>query len=247
MQFKTIYLFLFLFINPVCLADAMPKGYQSYKFNTKIQIDSIQLLESDFEDFSKYETMKSHWQYEYISCNNNQCHFVGNNHKKYQRLIMFSSGSRFYTQPYKVEGSNPEFIVNEKNGVYVITETTNFFFRGIIGKILRALIITLILELFVVCFIIRKLNKQIILPIILVNCISLPTAWILFDLFAAHINSPFYLMICLEIGIATFEYFVLRYFFRDKIAPEITMYFSIVANLISFIIGGSVYLFTTFI
>jgi hypothetical protein len=248
MKIKIIAALLLLAVYTVSFADAMPKGYQQYKFNTKIIVDSIQLLESDRNDFSSYDILKARWQYNYVTCNNNQCNFVGHNYKPFQRIIMFSGGKQILSEVYKVEGTNPEFMVDEKSGTYVVTETTGFLFRGITGKILRALIITLFLELLVALYIFgKKLNRWLALLITAVNCISLPIAWLLFEYIIEIYPNPLFLMFILEVCIGLFEYFALKYLIKDKYSTAAIAAFVMMANLVSFIVGGIFYLITTFI
>ncbi len=248
MKFQIVALLCLLTFNFPSFADAMPKGYQLYKFNTEITVDSIQLLESDREDFSHYDILKARWQYNYVTCNDNHCNFIGHNYKPFQRIIIFSGGKQILSEVFEVEGTNPEFVVYEKSGTYVVTETTGFLFRGITGKILRALIISLFLELLVALYIFgKKLNRRLALLITAVNLISLPIAWLLFEYFIEIYPNPIFLMFFLEVGIGFFEYFALKHFLKDAYSSHTISAFVLMANLVSFIVGGILYLITTFV
>lgn len=168
--------------------------------------------------------------------------------KNISELLFFSSGKRIETDVFQVNSTNPEFEVNDKDGKFIVNETTNFLFRGITGNILRALLITLFLELLVAIYIFRgRFNRRLALFISIVNCISLPVAWLLFDYIIEIYTSPLYLMLSLEITIGIFEYFALKSLLKDECSAYVVSTYVIAANLISFLLGGILYLITTFL
>lgn len=238
-------LILLIFSNYVS-ADALPKGYMHFKFETKFRIDSIMILESDEIAFKNTDTIKSHWTQNYAQCKNNQCTFIGHTYKKFQKLVMFSNGKNFTSDAYETEGNNPKFIVINNGNRYKIKETTNFLFRGITGSILRALIITVLLELFVAFLFFRKKEQRIMLKIIFINCISLPFAWLTFSYTIYSFNNGWALIVILEILIIIFEFFALKKLL--KAADKITLLnYTLTANVISFFIGGFLYIISLFI
>jgi len=245
---KNTLLLLFLFIiSQPAFADAMPKGYQKYHFATGVTVDSILIQESDDANFSSFDTLKTYRRFYYTYCENNECRLVGHRYKQFQRLVLFTGGRQLYSAVYEPTGSNPAFEVNLQNGTYVVTETTPFLFRGTTGEILRALIITLLLELLTALTMLNKwISKRNIGFIALANCISLPVAWLLCDAIAPYTGSPFILILLLEVVIVVFEYLFLKYFIRELPAARL-LSFTLVANVFSFLAGGILYIITSFL
>ncbi|MFP9118302.1 hypothetical protein ACLI08_10980 [Flavobacterium sp. RNTU_13] len=246
--FDKLLMFVVLFcISYKVSADAMPKGYQQYQFDIKTKVDSILVQESDVLSFNVYDTLKSHWVNNYIICQDNSCRFVGHAYKKYQRLLLFSGGRQITLPVYEPVGSNPTFVVSQVDGNYKIQETTSFLFRGKTGEILRALSITLFLELLTAAYVFgNQITKKKIRLVTLMNCISLPLAWLSFDAVSPYIDSWLLLILGLELIIFVSEFLFLRYFLKE-ISPIRLFNFSLVANAISFIIGGFLYIVSTFL
>ena len=245
---KRAILVLFIFGFQNVFADAMAKGYQLYKFDSTIKADSLFVFESDnLKDLEvlDYSSDKRPWV---TYCEDNSCRAKASTYQEYQKIVVFVNGKPIVSEVYKPKGSNPIFKATLDNGIIKVKETTSFLFKGTVGEILRALIITLILEILVGFLFFGFFKDKKALKIILVlNCITLPLAWLVFP-FILKIDgfSMVFTIIVLEILILIAEYFGLKTILKNYSKRKLFV-FALVANLVSFFIGGLLYIITLFI
>ena len=239
---------LFVFGIQNVFADAMPKGYQLYKFDTTVKVDSLFVFESDdLKDLEvlDYTSDKKPWV---TYCEDNSCRAKASTYQEYQKIVVFVNGKPMFSEVYKPKGSNPIFKASLENGIIKVKETTSFLFKGKVGEILRALIITLILEILVgFLFFGFFKDKKALKTIVILNCITLPLAWLLFP-FVMKIEgfSMAFTIIVLEILVLIAEFFGLKAVLKDHSKRKLFL-FVLVANLVSFFIGGLLYIITLFI
>lgn len=244
---KIITCTLFIFISLLSFADALPKGYQQYKFETGLKIDSIIVIESDQIKFRDIDTVYHNPYFKIVRCDHNICRTSGSGHKTYQRIIVFSGGQKYYSNIYEPLGSNPTFKVIENDYKFTVIETTSFLFKGLLGEILQALLITLILELVIALFFFKPVKDgKVFITIVLLNVITLPTAWLLFSIDLGLELNPVLKTFLFEFLIFLTECIGLNLIFK-KYATSTLIIYTMVANLASFFVGGFIYIVTTFI
>jgi len=241
-------LVLFLFLIQNVFADAMAKGYQLYKFDSTIKADSLFVFESDnLKDLEvlDYSSDKRPWV---TYCEDNSCRAKASTYQEYQKIVVFVNGKPIVSEVYKPKGSNPIFKATLDNGIIKVKETTSFLFKGTVGEILRALIITLILEILVgFLFFGFFKDKKALKTILILNCVTLPLVWLVFP-FVLKIEgfSIVFTIIVLEILVLILEFFGLNVILKDYSKRKLFV-FALVANLVSFLIGGLLYIITLFI
>jgi hypothetical protein len=241
-------LVLFLFLIQNVFADAMAKGYQLYKFDSTIKADSLFVFESDnLKDLEvlDYSSDKRPWV---TYCEDNSCRAKASTYQEYQKIVVFVNGKPIVSEVYKPKGSNPIFKATLDNGIIKVKETTSFLFKGTVGEILRALIITLILEILVgFLFFGFFKDKKALKTILILNCFTLPLVWLVFP-FVLKIEgfSIVFTIIVLEILVLILEFFGLNVILKDYSKRKLFV-FALVANLVSFLIGGLLYIITLFI
>jgi hypothetical protein len=244
---KLILVSLFLFFRLITFGDALPHGYQSYKFESAARIDSIIVIESNNTNFRKIDTVFFNPNFKIVQCKNNNCRTNGYGSRKYQQLIIYIDGFEYRSNIYEPLGSNPTFLVKEYKARFMVIETTSFLFKGRLGEILRALLITIILELIVALFFFRiRNNSRVFIAIILINLVTIPLAWITFPLILNLWDSAILLTLIFEVLIIIIEYLGLRFLLKTFSNTKI-LRFTMIGNLVSFIFGGILYVFTIFI
>jgi hypothetical protein len=126
------------------------------------------------------------------------------------------------------------------DGSAKISETTPFFQWDIISSFIKALIITLIMELFfgLIYLSFARLPTRILLSIFIVNFISLPIVWFIFPVFKIT-----WLVITLaEIFAFVFEAYFIHHFNKDVIALKNSFGLSFTINLASLSLGAFIYI-----
>ncbi|NNK83797.1 MAG: hypothetical protein HKO92_11790 [Flavobacteriaceae bacterium] len=244
---RVLIIILFAFVLQNTFADAMPKGYQLYEFETTIEVDSLYVFESDNrEELTKldYTSDNRPWV---TNCENNRCRAKASTYQKYQRIVVFVDGKPIMSSIYKPKGTNPTFKAQIQNDIVIVEETTSFIFKGKFGEILRALFLTLILELLVGIFFFGFKSNKALKTIFFINCITLPIAWLLFS----YVNkipgfSVLLTIIALEILVFVAEYFGYTKLLKGHSKKKLFV-FTLTANLVSFFIGGLLFVITLFI
>ena len=228
-------------------ADAFAKGYQLYEFDSTVKVDSLFVFESDNKENLQdldYNSEQRPWV---TICEDNRCRAKASTYEKYQRIVVFVDGKPVKSNIYEPKGTNPTFKAQIQNNLVVVEEPTSFIFKGVFGEILRALFITLILELIVGILFFGYKNKKALRTIFIINCITLPIVWLLFS----YINkipefSIVFSIIVLELLVLFAEYFgylkVLKSYSKMKL-----FLFALIANMVSFFIVGLLYVITLFI
>jgi len=142
-----------------------------------------------------------------------------------------------FNSNYKLELSS--------DGSAKIYETTSFFETDKISSFIKALIITLILEILVayIFLSILKIRKKLLISVLIGNLISLPIVWFIFPI----IGNIILVVLLSEIFAFVFEAFFIYYLNKKDISLGKSFILSLIMNLVSFIVGGIIFIFITFL
>ena len=231
-----IAIFLTLSVN----ADIGPKPTMEFTLeyettNPVIVLEGFQ-LESDDKDFISYDTLQSLGPQGFY-CTQEVCHSIAYGYKKFQKLnIVFDDIKRESNVFEKHRGLNFVYKVIVTDYDLFIEETTSPFLSksNHIRVFLIALFITLILELsaaYIFLLIVKK-PKKILYYIVAANVLSLPFVW-----FGGV--SP---IIIAEVIIFFFEALLIFVFCRKYLSIWLAFLISGIINVISFGVGGMLYL-----
>lgn len=244
---KVLLIVLCSFVFQNSMADAMPKGYQLYKFETEEKVDSLFVFESDKKEDLKKIDFTSKQRPNVTICNDNSCRAKASQYKKYQRIVVFVKGEPIESILYEPKGTNSTFRAKIIEDEVYIVETTSFIFKGKLGEILRALLITLILELIIGILFFGFKNKKALQQIFIINCITLPIAWLLFPIVLKIPGFSIVLtIVVLEVLVLMAEYFWYSCRLKNYSKGKLFSY-ALIGNLVSFFIGGLLYVITLFI
>jgi hypothetical protein len=135
--------------------------------------------------------------------------------------------------------SNYEVALNF-DGSAKISETTPLFRKDNVSSFIKALIITLIIELLValIYLSITKLSKKILISVIVGSLITLPIVWFIFPLIKII---PLVILLS-EIFAIVFEAYFIYHLNKQAITLKKSFVLSIIMNLASLIIGGFILL-----
>ena len=113
---------LFVFGIQNVFADAMPKGYQLYKFDTTVNVDSLFVFESD--DIKNLEVLdytsdKRPWV---TYCVDNSCRAKASTYQEFQKIVAFVNGKPIVSKVFRPKGSNPIFMAIIENEIIKVKE-----------------------------------------------------------------------------------------------------------------------------
>lgn len=232
---------LFCCMSKIALADASP-----FYSNAKIDIeyskpDTVSLLEccviykraSETTDTSCNNNRSS----VYVAvCEKNRIKIIRSIPDKFRIMLRFSNG--VVTTPELVKNGMNSYhrILIDGNSAKDITPVfkTTYSNYGI------ALLATLVLELIVagIFFFFAKVPMRYLFVIALLNLITHPLLWLITSNFTGHGTS----LIFLEALITAAEAYAIYRFLKGKLSLLKAIILSIIMNLVSFIIGGGIYL-----
>jgi hypothetical protein len=246
----TLYIFLFitLLISPTPVsADTAPKPTMKFNihYETQNQITLLGGEQYQCED-KNCEEIKALGEYgpQRFTCENNSCSSLAYGYSPYQKLVLNFSDKTRESQIIHTEAFNAEFNVKVTDSSLIIEETTPITSRGRVPSFIKALIITLILELLValIYLSITKISKRILLYVLIANVISLPIVWFLFP--SIKITSLVFLMFVLsEIFAVVFEAYFIYHLNKKIISLRKSFVLSTIMNLVSLFVGGFIFSF----
>ncbi|MBK6506445.1 MAG: hypothetical protein IPG02_12455 [Ignavibacteria bacterium] len=240
MRILLIFIF-FSCISKTALADASP-----FYSNAKIDIeysypDTVSLLECCVIYQSALETTDT-------SCNNNKssvyvavCEkerikIIRSIPEKFRLMLRFSNGVVTTPELHKNGMNSYHRILIDGNSARDITPV----FRTTYSNYSIALLATLILELIVagIFFFFAKIPMRYLFVIALLNLITHPLLWLI----TSNLTGYGTALIFLEALITAAETYAIYRFLKGKISLLKAMVLSIIMNLVSFIVGGGIYL-----
>ncbi len=241
---KKAFILLFLIIFPQHIfADAGPKPKFTYDivYETTKDIDLIKgiQLESDDAGFMRYDTIHSEGA-QGFTCFQDLCYAMAYSFKKYHRVILIFNDTVRVTPVFKHKSFQSNFLITVyEDRLEIEDKTTLIGSSAIFPTFLKALIITLIIELFVALLflLVGKKPLKTLLPVGYANLLSIPLLWLLFPLaFSYH-----YVWIP-EIIIFIAEAYFIKALVREKLSIRFLLIMSLIMNLASFIVGTMILL-----
>jgi len=175
-------------------------------------------------------------------CKDSKCHFGYSPPSEFRLAVYIPSLDRvFITNEISRKNFNSNYKAElRSDGSAEISETTPFVKKDAVSLFIRALIITLIIEL-LVAFIylsIARLPKKILLGVLIANLISLPIVWFIFP-----VMGIIWLVIVLsELFAVVFEAYFVHYINKEIITLKKSFVLSIMINITSLVVGGFVLL-----
>lgn len=243
-----IFLFTILLISPMLVsADLGPKPTMKFnlQYETQNQItllggEQYQCGDKNCEDIKPLGKLGP----QRFTCQDNFCSSLAYGYYPYQKLVLNFSDKSRESQIFHTESFNAEFNVKVTDSNLIIDETTPITSRGRFPSFIKALIITLILELLVALIYLSatKISKKIILYVLIANIISLPIVWFLFPSIQI-IPLVFLIFVISEVFAVVFEAYFIYYFNKKIISLKKSFILSIIMNMVSLFVGGFIFLF----
>jgi hypothetical protein len=234
-------LILFYGISEIAFADASP-----FYSNAKIDIeysnpDTVSLIECCVIYRSASETTDT-------SCNNNRGSVYVAVCEKERIKIIRSIPERFRIMLRFSNGviTTPELVKNGMNSYHRILIDGNSarditpVFKTTYSNYSIALFATLILELIVagIFFLFAKIPMRYLFVIALMNLLTHPLLWLITSNFTGFGTA----LIILEALVTAIEGYVIYRFLKGKMSLFKSLLLSVLMNVVSFIIGGGIYL-----
>ena len=243
-----IFLFTIFLISPILVsADLGPKPTMEFNliYETQNQITLLGGEQYQCED-KNCENIKPLGEYgpQRFTCQDNFCRSLAYGYSPYQKLVLNFSDMARESQIFHTESFNGEFNVKVTNSQLLIEETTPITSKGRFSSFIKALIITLILELLVALIYLSstKISKKVLLYVLIANIISLPIVWFLFPSIQI-MPLVFLIFIISEIFAVIFEAYFIHYFNKNIISLKKSFILSMIMNLVSLFVGGFIVLF----
>ena len=202
-------------------------------------------------NISEYDSSKScYWKPAYLAwggdCKDSKCHFGYFPPQEFKLAVYVPSLNKVFISN---EVSRTNFNSNYKlelnsDGSANIYETTPLLKKDKISSFIKALIITLILELIVALIFlsIAKIRKKLLISVLIANIISLPLVWFIFPL----IGNIILVILLAEIFAFVFEAYFIYSLNKKDITLKKSFILSLLMNLASLIIGGFIFYFISF-
>ena len=230
--------FLILSMQTV-FADAGPKPGMNfkmvYKTSKPVKVLEGWQLQSPFESFTVADTLKREGPQRLI-VNQQDCKSVSYGYKDFQKLILRFDDTTRQSNVFANESFNSVYEVTVYDNRLEVRDVTPFMKNSTsLAVFLKALMLTLILEL-LVAFVYLKLSKKplkILIFVILGNLITLPLVWFVFPLFLNGWAIPVGEVVAFVLE-ALFLLLTCRRYFR----PSGAFLLSFMMNFMSFLIGG---------
>lgn len=194
-------------------------------------------------NISEYDSSKDcYWKPAFMAwggdCSDSRCHFGYMLPSEFKLAVYVPSLNKvFVTNEVSRENFDSTYKVElYQSGATKISETTSFMKKDSILSFIKALIITLVIELIVafIFILVTKLPKRILISFLIANLISLPIVWFIFPLIGAIV-----LVIALsEIFAVIFEALFVYYTNKNSITLAKSFVLCLLANIASLIIGG---------
>ena len=213
------------------------------QFPVRDIIPQLNVTEYDPENNCYWKPAEFAWGGE---CQNGTCYFTYHIPSKFRLAVYLPSQDKVYLSAEVIrENFRSTFEANLlSNGSIELQEITPFS-QTKFGKNIRnffiALILTLILELFVALIYVlsTKISKKVLISVLIANIISFPIIWFVFPLLKIIPS----VMLLGEFFAFVFEGYFIYLFNKDILPLKKSFVLSILMNLVSWIIGGFIFLF----
>lgn len=209
-------------------------------FGNKEVIPQLNISEYDSANDCYWKPAPLAWSAE---CRNSSCHFGYMLPSSFKLAVYIPSLDKvFITNEVSRTNFNSEYDAElSSSGSAVIRETTPLVRKDNITSFVKALIITLILELLTALIFVlaSKLTKKMLITVFVANIISLPIVWFFFPLIKLV---PLVILLS-EIFAVVFEMYFIYLIHKKTISLKKSFILSILMNLASFVLGGLIFLF----
>jgi hypothetical protein len=203
-------------------------------------------------NISEYDsTNNCYWTPAFLAwggdCRDSKCHFGYMPPSEFKLAVYIPSLDKVFISN-KISrtnfNSNYEAILNS-DGSAKISETTPLVRKDNVSSFIKALIITLIIELLVALVYVSrtKLSKKILISVLVGSLITLPIVWFIFPLIKII---PLVILLS-EIFAIVFEAYFIYYLNKQAITLKKSFVLSTIMNLASLIIGGFIFLVLSFV
>jgi hypothetical protein len=178
-----------LFASEGLMADAGPKPSMKfsieYKTTRPVEVSDGWQLQSEFGTFNVFDTLERKGAQGFHVINREQAKSTSYGYRDYQKLILKFNDTVRESNVFVNESFNSTYQVTVYDDWLEIIDTTSFMKdSSVMSAFIKALLLTLVLEL-LVAFIYLKLARKplrILLFVIIGNLITLPFVWFLFPL-----------------------------------------------------------------
>jgi hypothetical protein len=197
-------------------------------------------------NISEYDSVNNcYWLPAFLAwggdCRDSKCHFSYMPPKEFKLAVYIPSLDKvFISNEISRTNFNSNYeVILDSNGSAKISETTPFVRKDNVISFIKALIITLIIELLVALIYVSrtKLPKKILISVLIGSFITLPIVWFIFPLIKII---PLVILLS-EIFAIVFEAYFIYYLNKQTITLKKSFVLSIIINLASLIIGGFIY------
>jgi len=244
-KFVILILFFSSFIS-ILFSDASPRlnerpEIEFWKDGYRLEsIDSILVITTLKSDILQIDTLYTDKEYQGFEKNrlwehNGRIKIDLRTKIESYKIYLYQNNREYESEQLEYKGVRNflRFILTDEGRI----ENDHPLFYAEWDNYFKSLFITIILELILALILLRNIRiskMKLILLIIIVNLITHPSLWFL----NSHFNIS---IINLEIGVIISEVIILAYCLKGKVKLRSLIVFSLIANLISWLIGTVLY------
>ncbi len=236
-------LFLLLLLPALVYADIGPKPSMNFNliYETQQQVSLVggEQFECETKDCAN-ATPLGKFGPQRLTCQQDRCHSLAYGYSPYQRLFLNFSDKNRESNVFSTDSFNANFNVQVTENALMVEDVTPFLSSGGVPYFTRALILTIIFEM-LTAFIylsITKISKKVLVSVFVANVISLPVVWFVFPI----LQNPFLILVFSEIFAVVFEAYFIRSLNKKLITLKQSFSLSIIINLGSLFLGGTVFI-----
>jgi hypothetical protein len=193
-------------------------------------------LESQMESFNVYDTLKRNGPQEFV-VSGNQASSVSYGYLDFHKLVIRFDDRIRSSNVFRNESFNSQYEVLVHEDQLEVKDVTPFMKdSSVLSAFLKALLLTLILEM-MVAFVYLKLAKKklrVLFIVIIGNLVTLPVVWFLLPLFL-NVGAS---IIAGELFAFVTEAMILLLVFPQWFRPSGALLLSFMMNIMSLLVGG---------